>query len=170
MSSSQGPGGHGSSFPSHKARDAVRGWSASKPSALLPDRLHVGLEAGAAGAAEAGVILVAAELGLQDQATVGQLGLVDAVPAGVPGLGRGLCKTTAGDVRRKVLSEQHHPDPQVQGKKLAPWAPTHHVCQLHQGHNFPTSLAWPQQVVGLPLVLCMVSAQCRHPGTSQLQS
>ena len=48
---------------------------------------------GAAGAAEAGVVLVAAEPGLQDQVTVGQLRLVDTVPAGVPGLGGQHCET-----------------------------------------------------------------------------
>lgn len=53
----------------------------SQPSSLLPTGLGVRLEAGAAGTAEAGVILIATELGLQDQRTVGQLRLVDAVLA-----------------------------------------------------------------------------------------
>jgi hypothetical protein len=52
------------------------------------------LEAGTAGTAEAGIILIATELGLQDQVTVGQLRLVDALPAQVPGLGGWCCRTT----------------------------------------------------------------------------
>ena len=60
---------------------------------LLPDGLHGRLDTGAAGAAEAGVVLVAAEPGLQDQVTVGQLRLVDTVPAVVPGLGGQHCET-----------------------------------------------------------------------------
>lgn len=44
------------------------------------------LEAGTAGTAEPGVILIATEPGLQDQITVGQLRLVDALPTGVPRL------------------------------------------------------------------------------------
>lgn len=48
---------------------------------------------GTAGTAEAGVILIATELGLQDQITVGQLRLVDALPPGVPWLGGHCCKT-----------------------------------------------------------------------------
>ena len=60
---------------------------------LLPDGLHGRLDTGAAGAAEAGVVLVAAEPGLQDQVTVGQLRLVDTVPAGVPGLDGQHCET-----------------------------------------------------------------------------
>lgn len=42
---------------------------------------------GTAGTAEAGVILIATELGLQDQITIGQLRMVDALPPGVPWLG-----------------------------------------------------------------------------------
>jgi len=38
----------------------------------------LGLVASAAGAAEAGVVFISAELGLQDQATVGEVGLVHA--------------------------------------------------------------------------------------------
>lgn len=49
------------------------------------------LETGTAGTAEAGVIFIATELGLQDQITVGQLRLVDALPARVPRLG-GQCR------------------------------------------------------------------------------
>lgn len=54
------------------------------------------LEAGTAGAAEPGVILIATEPGLQDQVTVGQLRLVEALPAGVPLPSEQCCKTTAG--------------------------------------------------------------------------
>lgn len=61
---------------------------------MLPDRLSGRLGAEAASAAEAGVILIATELGLQDQITVGQLGLIDTLPAEVPGLGGQCCKTT----------------------------------------------------------------------------
>lgn len=68
-------------------RDRARG----QPSSLLPDRLSGRLGAGAAGAAEAGVILVAAELGLQDQITVGELGLVHTLPAEGPGLAGQRC-------------------------------------------------------------------------------
>lgn len=54
------------------------------------------LDTGTTGTAEAGVILIATEPGLQDQLTVGQLRLVDAVPAGVP-LRGGLCCKTPGE-------------------------------------------------------------------------
>ena len=63
---------------------------------LLPDGLCRRLDTGAAGAAEAGGVLVAAEAGLQDQVTVGQLRLVDTVPAGVPGLGGQCCEKPVG--------------------------------------------------------------------------
>lgn len=52
------------------------------------------LGTGTAGTAEAGVILIATEPGLQDELTVGQLRLVHAIPAGVPWLGGQCCKTT----------------------------------------------------------------------------
>lgn len=45
------------------------------------------LGTGTAGTAEAGVILIATELGLQDELTVGQLWLIHAIPARVPRLG-----------------------------------------------------------------------------------
>lgn len=64
---------------------------------LLPDGLRGRLDTGAAGTAKAGVVLVAAEPGLQDQVTVGQLRLVDTVPAGVPGLGGQHCETPGGE-------------------------------------------------------------------------
>lgn len=63
------------------SQQTIQNWCHSQPSSLLPTGLGVRLEAGAAGTAEAGVILIATELGLQDQRTVGQLRLVDAVLA-----------------------------------------------------------------------------------------
>lgn len=64
------------------------------------------LETGTAGTAEAGVIFIATELGLQDQITVGQLRLVDTLPARVPRLGGQCCKTTGREkvVREKMLT------------------------------------------------------------------
>lgn len=70
----------------------LRDQARSQPSSLLPDRLSGRLEAGAAGAAEAGVILVAAELGLQDQITVGELRLIRTLPAEGPGLAGQRCR------------------------------------------------------------------------------
>lgn len=61
------------------SQQTIQNWRHSQPSSLLPTRLGIRLETGAAGTAEAGVILIATELGLQDQRTVGQLRLVDAV-------------------------------------------------------------------------------------------
>lgn len=63
------------------------------------------LGTGTAGTAEAGVILIATELGLQDELTVGQLRLIHAIPARVPRLGGQCCKTTRGKERvRKLLT------------------------------------------------------------------
>lgn len=77
--------------PEAIGRELLRDRARGQPSSLLPDRLSGRLGAGAAGAAEAGVILVAAELGLQDQITVGELGLVHTLPAEGPGLAGQRC-------------------------------------------------------------------------------
>lgn len=61
------------------------------------------LGTGTAGTAEAGVILIATELGLQDELTVGQLRLIHAIPAGVPRLGGQCCKTTREKERVRKL-------------------------------------------------------------------
>ena len=62
------------------------------------------LEAGTAGTAEAGVILIATELGLQDQITVGQLRLIRTLPAEVPGLGCQCCKIRERKWLRKLCT------------------------------------------------------------------
>lgn len=61
------------------------------------------LGTGTAGTAEAGVILIATELGLQDELTVGQLRLIHAIPARVPRLGGQCCKTTMEKERVRKL-------------------------------------------------------------------
>lgn len=82
--------------PEATGRGLLRDWARSQPSSLLPDGLSGRLDAGAAGAAEAGVVLVAAELGLQDQITVGELGLVHTLPAEVPGVAGRRCGSNRG--------------------------------------------------------------------------
>lgn len=77
--------------PSPQPYQLFQNWGWSQPSSLQPDRLSMRPGTGTAGTAEAGVILIATELGLQDELTVGQLRLIHAVPARVPRLGGQCC-------------------------------------------------------------------------------
>lgn len=103
-------GGRASPLPAgdHSPR-VVQDRGCSTPSSLLPDRLRGRLEAGAAGTAKAGIILIAAQLGLQDQIAVGQLWPVHTLPAQVPGLGGQCCGDNRRDKGVKTLWRRKSP-------------------------------------------------------------
>lgn len=65
----------------------------------------LGAVAGAAGAAEAGIVLVTTELGLQDQVTVGKVGLVHALSAQVHNMTHSSCGQTKGEPAVNLSSD-----------------------------------------------------------------
>lgn len=65
----------------------------------------LGVVASAAGAAEAGIVLVTAELGLQDQLTVGEVGLVHALSAQVRNVTHGSCSQAKGEPAVNLSSD-----------------------------------------------------------------
>lgn len=72
-------------------------WPRRGVSPAVMRRAGLWLVARAASAAEAGVVLVTAELGLQDQVTVGQVWLVHALPAQVHDVVHSSCSQAKGE-------------------------------------------------------------------------